>query len=287
MTAQGPSESDSAARPARRSWADLGPRVLSSVVIIVVIATGLYFGGFIFATLGAIVFGLTYREWDRMVTLKPLAPFGMVLIGLLAVSALAYPLYGPLGTALPVLAAAILSCFGDRSAVTWRIGGLAFFGAVIIAVLGMRGTANEGIVAGWYLGIVIASNDTGAYFVGRIVGGEKLAPAISPAKTRSGAIGGWLIGTLTGTIFWMIFTPSPWWLGLLFSAILGVVGQVGDLTESAIKRIFRIKDSSDIIPGHGGLMDRLDSVSFGVLLLFAIGLVHGGIDSVAIGFLVW
>ena len=69
--------------------------------------------------------------------------------------------------------------------------------------------------------------------------------------------------------------------------MLGIVGQVGDLTESAIKRVFRIKDSGDIIPGHGGFMDRLDSVTFGVILLFLIGLLHGGIWAVASGFLYW
>jgi phosphatidate cytidylyltransferase len=169
----------------------------------------------------------------------------------------------------------------------WRVGGLAFFCVVLIAVLAMRGTGPEGIVAGWYLGIVIALNDTGAYFVGRVVGGEKLAPAISPAKTRSGAIGGLIIGTLSGTIYWMVFTPSPWWLGLLFSAALGLVGQAGDLAESAIKRVFRIKDSGDIIPGHGGFMDRLDSVSFGALALAIVGALHGGLDQVARGFLYW
>ena len=73
----------------------------------------------------------------------------------------------------------------------------------------------------------------------------------------------------------------------MFSFALGVVGQAGDLAESAVKRLFRIKDSGDIIPGHGGFMDRLDSVTFGALLLFAIGAIHGGIGAVAQGFLYW
>jgi phosphatidate cytidylyltransferase len=151
----------------------------------------------------------------------------------------------------------------------------------------LRGTVPAGIIAGWYLGIVIASNDTGAYFVGRVIGGPKLAPMISPAKTVSGAVGGWLIGIAAGTVFWTIFTSSPWWLGVLFSAVLGLAGQSGDLLESAIKRVFRVKDSGDIIPGHGGLMDRLDSVTFGVILLVTIGLLHGGLGNVPTGFLNW
>ncbi|HVY52784.1 MAG TPA: phosphatidate cytidylyltransferase [Devosia sp.] len=269
------------------SWADLGPRVLSAAVIVLVVATGLYFGGYVFAVLAAIVFGITYREWEQMVTLKPLAPFGAMLIALLALAAVAYPVFGAPGVISLIAIAILVATFGDRAVLPWRVGGLIFFGVVLIAVLAMRGTGSAGIVAGWYLGIVIALNDTGAYFVGRSLGGPKLAPMISPAKTWSGSVGGWLTGTIAGTIYWAIFTGSPWWLGLVFSAVLGLVGQAGDLTESAIKRLFRIKDSGDIIPGHGGFMDRLDSVTFGVLLLFLIGLVRGGIGDVAGGFLYW
>jgi phosphatidate cytidylyltransferase len=269
-------------------WADLVPRLLSASVIIVVIATALYFGGWVFAVLAAIVFGITYREWEQMITLTPLAPFGMVLIGFLALAAIAFPLYGAVGAIGVMAVAVVVSVFGGRAVAPWRAGGLIFFTAVLVAVLSMRGTDPAGLVAGWYLGIVIALNDTGAFFTGRVIGGPKLAPMISPAKTWSGAIGGWAIGVIAGTIYWIVFVPqSAWWLGLVFAAILGVVGQAGDLTESAVKRLFRIKDSSDIIPGHGGFMDRLDSVSFGALFLFAVGALHGGMDHVASGFLNW
>ena len=269
------------------SWGDLGPRIISSIVLVAIIAIGLYFGGYIWAVLAAVVFAITYREWEQMVTLKPIAPLGMVLGGMLAVASLAYPVFGPVGTLSVAAVAVVVSLLGDRPVIVWRVGGLVFFAIVLIAVQAMRGTGPAGIVAGWYLGIVIASNDTGAYFVGRFIGGPKLAPMISPAKTISGSVGGWLIGTITGTIYWSIFTPSPWWLGLLFSAALGVVGQTGDLIESAIKRLFRIKDSGDIIPGHGGFMDRLDSVTFGVILLVLIGTFHAGIANVPTGFLYW
>jgi phosphatidate cytidylyltransferase len=280
------STSGPASSPKSR-WADLVPRVASAAVIVAVIATALYFGGWVFAVLMAVVFSVLYREWEQMVTLQPLSPFGMVLIGLLAVAALAYPLYGATGTAGVMVVAVIAGLFGGRTVAGWRAGGLVFFSVVLIGVLTMRGSGPYGIVVGWYLGVVIAMNDTGAFFVGRFIGGPKLAPTISPAKTRSGAIGGLLIGTVAGLIFWLAFIPSPWWIGLGFSIALGLVGQAGDLTESAIKRIFRVKDSGDIIPGHGGFMDRLDSVSFGVLLMFAIGALHGGLGNVAGGFLYW
>jgi phosphatidate cytidylyltransferase len=268
-------------------WADLLPRIASALVIIVVIATALYFGGWVFAALMGLVFAVIYREWERMVTLKPLTPYGVALTAVLALAPLAYPLYGYLGVLSVMGVGFVAALFGGRALVPWRAGGMLFFAAVMVGVLGMRGETPAGILAGWFLGLVIAFNDTGAFFAGRIIGGPKLAPTISPAKTWSGAIGGWLAGILAGTLFWIAFTTSPWWIGLLLAASMGVIGQVGDLTESAIKRLFRIKDSGDVIPGHGGFMDRLDSVSFGALFLAIVGALHGGVGAVASGFLNW
>ncbi len=135
---------------------------------------------------------------------------------------------------------------------------------------------------------MIWATDIGAYFTGKQVGGEKLAPDISPSKTWSGAIGGFALGTLAGLIVWLWVVPnSPWWIGLLLASATSIMGQVGDLSESAIKRRFRIKDSGDIIPGHGGLMDRLDSLTFGTIFLFLVGWLHGGFDAVAAGILFW
>ncbi len=129
-----------------------------------------------------------------------------------------------------------------------------------MALLQTHGETSTGIVAMWYLGSVVWLTDTGAFFTGRQIGGEKLAPDISPSKTWSGALGGLSLGTLAGLVVWLAFTHSPWWIGLILSASISILGQVGDLTESAVKRLFRVKDSGDIIPGHGGLMDRLDSL---------------------------
>jgi phosphatidate cytidylyltransferase len=274
--------------PAQKSpWADLLPRLGSAAVIVAVIATALYFGGWIYAALMAVIFGVLYREWEQMITLRPVTPFGMALMAVLGIAALAYPAFGVLGTIAVMAVAVIASLFGVRAWAGWRAGGLVFFGAVMVAVLTMRGATPLGIVAGWYLGLVIAFNDSGAFFTGRVIGGPKLAPTISPAKTWSGAMGGLAIGSAVGLTYWLVFVHSAWWIGLGFSVMLGLIGQAGDLAESVIKRTFRVKDSGDIIPGHGGFMDRLDSVSFGALFVFVIGLVHGGIADVAGGFLNW
>jgi phosphatidate cytidylyltransferase len=273
----------------RRIWADLGPRLASAVVLVPLTAIALYVGGYLFAAVVGAVFAGAYREWETMVTLKPLTPFGIFLIGLVLVAALLLPLWGPLATlALTALGAVIALVRGGEGAI-WRAGGLMYFGIVVIATLSMRGSGIDGI--GMWAGVLLATTiwltDTGAFFTGRQLGGEKLAPGISPAKTWSGALGGLALGTLTGLLVWHFVTPSPWWIGLILCAAMSILGQVGDLAESALKRRFRVKDSGDLIPGHGGLMDRLDSITFGVLFLYVVGALHFGPGAVAAGFLTW
>ena len=281
-------EEPSTAKPAgRRLWADLRPRLASALVLIVVTAMTLYFGGYAFAAAVGAVFAGAYREWETMVTLKPLTPLGMVLIGLVALCALSFPILGPFWSMGFVVVGAIVALASGGEGAVWRAAGQIYFGAVVVSVLSIRGVVPLGIFAGVYLGTVIWFTDTGAFFTGRQVGGEKLAPDISPAKTWSGALGGLALGTAGGLAVWMFATHSPWWIGLGLSAIMSILGQSGDLAESAIKRRFRIKDSGAIIPGHGGLMDRLDSVTFGSLFMFAIGALHLGIGNVAAGFLNW
>jgi phosphatidate cytidylyltransferase len=271
----------------RRSWSDLGPRLLSAAVMIALTAAALYIGGYVFAAVVGAVFAGAYREWERMVTRAPLTPGGMVLMGLVALSGLVYPLFGPLGTIVVIALACGIALAMRGEAAPWRVLGLATYGAIIIAALAMRGDTMAGIWAGVYLGTVVWMTDSAAFFTGRQIGGEKLAPDISPSKTWSGALGGLALGAGAGLLVWLLVTDSPWWIGLGLSATISILGQLGDLTESAIKRHFRIKDSGDIIPGHGGLMDRLDSLTFGILLVLLVGALHAGYGSVAEGLLYW
>ena len=281
-------EASKPAPPAgRRSWSDLGPRLISAAVLLFIASAALVAGGYIFAILVGLAFAGTYREWETVVTLKPITPVGIGLIVAVAVAAVVYPWLGAFGTMGIVTLAAIVALAAGGGAALWRVGGLLFFGAVIVAILALRGTTNDGILAGIYLGMVIWMTDTGAFFTGRQVGGEKLAPDISPGKTWSGAIGGLAVATILGLIYWMIFSHSPWWIGVLISAGLSILGQLGDLAESAVKRRFRVKDSGDLIPGHGGLMDRLDSITFGAIAAFLIGALHSGFNGAAAGLMFW
>ncbi len=115
-----------------------------------------------------------------------------------------------------------------------------------------------------FMALVVAMvGDSAAYFVGSAIGKRKLYPAISPNKSVEGAIGG-LVGSIVGAyIFKIIFLPQvDGWIILFMAACLSVLGQIGDLFESMLKRSFKVKDSGTIIPGHGGILDRLDSLLF-------------------------
>lgn len=271
----------------RRSWADVGPRFISAMVLLALTASALYIGSYVFAAVVGAVFAGCYREWETMVTRAPLTPAGMVLIALMALSGLVYPAFGPSGTIVVIALACAIAVGMRGEGVLWRIFGLCLYGGIIIAALAMRGDSMAGVAAGVYLGTVVWMTDSAAFFTGRQIGGEKLAPDISPSKTWSGALGGLALGTGAGLLVWIVVTDSPWWIGLILSATISVLGQLGDLSESAVKRHFRVKDSGDIIPGHGGLMDRLDSLTFGILLVLVVGALHAGYGAVAEGLLYW
>lgn len=275
------------ARPARRPWSDLGPRLISALILITITIAALYIGGFVFAAVVGAVFAGCYREWETMVALKSLNAVGWALTALVALSALVFPWLGPLGSLAAIALAVVLAAGFGGPGLLWRVVGLSFFGAVIVAALAMRGQGQLGILAGFYLGTIVWMTDSAAFFAGRQIGGEKLAPDISPSKTWSGALGGLALGTGSGLLLWIVLTDSPWWIGLILSLAISILGQVGDLSESAVKRRFRVKDSGDIIPGHGGLMDRLDSLTFGLIFMCVIGASRAGFDNVAAGFMMW
>jgi phosphatidate cytidylyltransferase len=271
----------------RRNWSDIGPRLASAAVLIALTATALYFGGYFFAGIVGVVYAGAYREWEAMVSRAPLTPQGMVLIGLVALSGLLFPMFGVLGSAVLIAIACAIALGMGRENFVWRAAGLILFGVLIAGAVSMRGETMAGVWAGVYLGTVVWMTDSAAFFTGRQIGGEKLAPGISPSKTWSGALGGLALGAGAGLLVWTVLTDSPWWIGLILSISISILGQLGDLSESAVKRHFRIKDSGDLIPGHGGLMDRLDSLTFGIILIFIVGTLHSGFGSVAEGLLYW
>jgi len=173
------------------------------------------------------------------------------------------------------------------SGLVWIAAGVGYAGIMFAAPVILRSDAELGMPAIMLLFTIVWTTDILGYFAGRAFGGPKLWPAVSPKKTWSGA----LAGTLGAIIVTVV---SARWLGAMHSVAvatialgLSVVAQLGDLLESAIKRKFSAKDASHLIPGHGGVMDRLDGFWAAALLGCLIGLARGGLEAPARGLLLW
>lgn len=166
-------------------------------------------------------------------------------------------------------------------------GGLLYASVLLMATIIVRSGDTYGFAPVLLLFAIVWGTDIGGFFAGRAFGGPKLAPAISPKKTWSGAIGGTIVGIAAAIgVASMFSLPNPVMIGIV-ALILSIASQGGDLFESWLKRHFDVKDSSGLIPGHGGVMDRLDGFIFAVTVAALIGVSRGGFDNPAAGLLVW
>ncbi|MGD9912875.1 MAG: phosphatidate cytidylyltransferase [Rhizobiaceae bacterium] len=146
-----------------------------------------------------------------------------------------------------------------------------------LALALLRGADTAGLWAILFLFAVVWATDILAYFVGRALGGPKLAPSISPGKTWSGAVGGAVGGTVAGSVVALLAGASGVWF-VPVALLLSATSQIGDLFESAVKRRYGVKDSSRLIPGHGGMMDRIDGLVAAAVILYVIGAGFAGLD---------
>ena len=169
----------------------------------------------------------------------------------------------------------------------WMLAGLAYAGILLLGPVALRRDPQFGFAAILFLFAVVWITDIAAYFTGRALGGPKLWPAVSPKKTWSGAIGGMVGAVAAGLLVLWLMGPGVAPMLVVVAAGLSVVSQAGDLVESSIKRHFGAKDASQLIPGHGGLMDRLDGFLTAVLAAVMVGLLRGGLDGPARGLIVW
>lgn len=168
----------------------------------------------------------------------------------------------------------------------WIVVGVVYAFAALLASVAVRLDPLWGFAALMFVLLVVWVTDIGGYFAGRGIGGPKLWPRVSPKKTWAGAIGG-LVLSLAVAAGFSAFGVGRLMPLLALAAVLTVVSQLGDLFESAVKRNFGVKDSSHIIPGHGGLLDRLDGYVFAVVAAALIGFLRGGADGVGRGLMVW
>jgi len=184
--------------------------------------------------------------------------------------------------ALGVIVAAMLSPHRRG----WAALGGCYAFAALIASVAVRLDHVWGFTALMFVLLIVWVTDIGGYFAGRGIGGPKLWPRVSPKKTWAGAIGGFVASLViaAGFVAFGLGKTGPL---LLLGAALSIASQLGDLFESAVKRRFGVKDSSHLIPGHGGLMDRLDGFVAAVVMAAIFGFLRGGVDGVGRGLMVW
>jgi len=167
--------------------------------------------------------------------------------------------------------------FGRRRAMGWGILGGSYIGLAGIGFLYLRGLEPLGFATALWVIMVVVAADVGGYFAGRIIGGPKLWPRVSPKKTWAGSIGGIVLAVVCGGLFAAVAVAGAgFWGPAVISAVVAVVSQAGDLAESALKRHFGVKDSGVILPGHGGALDRFDGLIAAAIGVEIVTWLHGG-----------
>lgn len=262
-----------------RNWADLRKRVLTAAVLGPAALLCVWLGAHWWAALMALcVAGLAW-EWVRLCGFTTRALPGAVVAPIVlaagAAAVFEQPALGLLILAVGALAAWYVSTRADARPF-WLAFGVLYVGLAGVALIVLRHDDLVGRDNVIYLLLVVWASDIAAYLAGRSFGGPKLAPRISPNKTWSGAIGGLAGASAVGLCAALVLGPggSPAYI-VLVSALLGIATQSGDMLESWIKRRFGVKDSSGLIPGHGGLLDRLDGVLTAAPLAALIGVASG------------
>jgi phosphatidate cytidylyltransferase len=240
---------------------DFAARLLTSLVVGAIAAIFIFSGPTPFAVLAVAVALLVSWEWGRLVHGPDAGILVAVQIGTVAVSGLlAASLSAGLGLlALPIGAIlATLLSLGRNSFLA--AAGVFYAGFPAVAAIWLRSDAALGLQAVIFLILIVATADTAAFLCGRLMGGPLLNPRISPNKTWAGFIGALIASAIVGGLFWLAVPEGSVFRLAATGAALALVAQVGDLTESALKRRFGAKDTGSILPGHGGVMDRVDGL---------------------------
>ncbi len=244
----------------RGRFSELAMRLVSGIVF-AAIALGLaYAGPLPFAALVLVVAGAISWEWSHIVRGTTL-DLTLIVHAVAVIAAIALTTFGfaALGVAVIVIGAIIVLAleFGQRP--IFSAAGVFYAGLPAVALIWLRSSEPMGFLSVLFIFVIVAATDTAAYAAGRLIGGPRLAVRVSPNKTWSGLAGGVLAAALTGAIFAIFVGASPTALALT-GLVMGLIAQAGDLGESALKRTFGVKDASNLIPGHGGFMDRVDGI---------------------------
>ena len=246
----------------------LKKRVASGLVLATVTIVDVILGGWFLALLALVAGVVMAYEWAGLTCTTgpedPARSIVTVLVGAGAALTVVAVMLAPFEEAfvlllLAALLAACVAALAVGAPVARTAAGIAYIGIPLACVIWLRNAPEHGSGAVIWLLAIVWSVDSFAYFAGRTIGGAKLAPSISPGKTWAGLLGGMAGAALVG----VLLAPSiahVWWQALLLAAVLAAVAQAGDLFESWLKRRAGVKDSGSLIPGHGGLLDRLDGL---------------------------
>ncbi|MGE0847817.1 MAG: phosphatidate cytidylyltransferase [Flavobacteriaceae bacterium] len=272
---------DAAAKPG----SDLTVRVVSALALAPVVIAAVWFGGPAYALLALAAAAIVVWEWMRIVGMRPRQLMQAAVWAGLVIAAW-YALAGDLTAAgiCAFMAAGVAAGFGwPRWA--WAAGGALYAALPMIAFIALR-EGEAGLIATAWLVAIVWATDIFAYFSGRAIGGPKIWPAVSPKKTWAGLIGGTLAAAVAGALVARAGGLAMLPLAVL-GAVLAVASQAGDFAESAVKRRFGVKDASNIIPGHGGVMDRIDGLGAAAVIALCIGLLRSGGQAPAAGLMIW
>lgn len=256
-------------------WSDLAARVASALVMLVVGLAAVAAGGHVFHVFAAVLCGVMIWELVRMVSAtnqdqdQPGLAAGLGAIA--GVSAMA-AIYLPAGLGLPVLFLPALAGLaklteGRRVFITYAM-------LIMLAGFGLMGVRDDfGLLWMLWLVAVVVVTDVAGYFAGRLIGGPKFWPRVSPKKTWSGTVAGWIGAAVVAFVFMMQTGADASLIGM--SVSVAMASQLGDIAESAIKRRSDVKDSSALIPGHGGVLDRFDGMLGASAFLLVAGPIVG------------
>lgn len=274
------------AAPAEQGSRNLLMRVLAAVVLGPAAIAIAWYGGWLWALLVISASVGLYLEWLTVVGLvrdwRASVP-GVTALAIAGICLIAARLDAAL-IVLGVGLVAVGSLSPERR--NWAAAGFLYAAAAEVAAILVRLHPDHGFAALFFVLLVVWAADIGGYFAGRGFGGPKLWPRVSPKKTWAGAIGGFAGSLAVAGAFAAAGSGKTGPL-LALGALLSVISQLGDLFESAVKRRFGVKDSSHLIPGHGGLMDRLDGFVAAVVAAAILGFLRGGADGVGRGLMVW
>jgi phosphatidate cytidylyltransferase len=249
------------ARTATTRWRDLRARILAGILLGAVAFLLLALGQQTFAALVLLVSVAMSWEWGRLVRGSSFdtsfAVHAVAMAGAVALSAAGMP---AMGLAVVLIGAIVVLAlhFGEGSGLSSQ--GVLYVGIPAVMLIWFRG---DGALGFWAVLLVVAcvvATDTAAFFAGRQIGGPKLWPRVSPNKTWSGLVGGVTASALAAMVVGQGVAGASSGRLALIGIALGLVAQAGDLFESALKRLFSVKDTSSLIPGHGGVMDRMDGI---------------------------